>query len=547
MRFTSISAALVVLGALCVSPCLDTNLSAGPNDGVAPAASSRPNQASSQAASACATAIDGCIDRGLRERGIPASPPADDAEFLRRVYLDLVGRIPNRQQVSAFLDSKEPNRRPKLIDDLLASAAYAEHFATIWRNLIVPREEGAKDKPIRDFFSDWLAEQFLKNRGWNEIVKDMLVAEGQVAKVPQTEFLMANSDNFQPQPSRLTDATGRLFWGIQLRCAECHDHPFAQWKQNDFWSTAAFFSRVRHTGFRTKTPSVTEMVDPAAKVAPLPGAALKIAASAGKSAGNVVRARYLGGAEADLGQDGPFRPAFAAWATGSDHPYFAAAAVNRWWGHFFGRGLVQPVDGFDEGNPPSHPEVLEHLRREFVASGFDLKHLCRCICNTRAYQRSSRPLAENEKDERGLSHMAVKALSPEEFYRSVAVVMGVDPKTGKGQGLALEPRQTFVRSFRPLPDTGAVDGYAQGIPQFLKLLNAPLLHQKAPIVETLARSNKSPAEAIAALFLTALSRRPSAEEVTLMAEYVAAQPSPRDAFAGVLWILLNSSEFALNR
>jgi hypothetical protein len=527
--------------ASCICLAVGDQLSAGPGDKTAPESPST----STRDYLSIARFIDEQVELGLREKSIPPSPPCDDAEFLRRVYLDLVGRIPNRQQALAFLASKDPDKRRKLVDELLANGGYGEHFAVIWRNLIVPREEGSKDKPARDIFVEWLSEQFRRNRRWDEIVIDMLTAEGNIQKTPQTGFILANSDNFMPQPSKLADATARFFWGIQLRCAECHDHPFAQWKQNDFWGTAAFFSRVRHTGFKAKMPGITETRDETAKETPLPGAAIAIPTTAGKHAGKVVKARFLKGSEPDLGDSGPIRPSFAKWATAADHPYFAKATVNRWWAHFFGRGIVQPLDGFDESNPPSHPELLDRLAREFADSGFDLKHLCRCIVNSKAYQRTSRALPENENDTRAFSHMAVKALSPEVLYQAVAVVMGADPKTGKGQSVTLEPRGPFVRAFRPLPESGAADSYGQGIPQFLKLLNGPLLHQKAPVLG-LTKTLPNQADAVEAIYLTVLSRRPTDAETQLMAGYLRDQPDLREGYAGVLWILLNTSEFALN-
>lgn len=483
------------------------------------------------------------ISRTLRERKIPASPAAEDAEFLRRVTLDLTGRVPSYRQTTAFLESKEPDKRRRLIEELLASMAYGEHFATVWRNLIVPREEGAGDKPTNDKMGPWLAEQFNKGRGWNEIVAELLTAEGDVRQTPQLGFVMANSDNFQPQPSRLADSTSRLFWGVQLRCAECHNHPFASWKQSEFWSTAAFFGRVRFTGFKGNKASITD--SPAEGKEPPADATITLPMTAGKKAGQVVRAGYLRGTESKVDGSASLRQTFAGWATSKVNPYFARAAVNRWWGHFLGRGFVQPLDGFDEGVSAVHGELLDRLTREFIDSGFDLKHLCRAIVLSEAYQRSSRPLPENEQDRELFSHVAARVLSPEAFYDSVAIVMGADPRTGLGLGVKLEPRATFVRSFRPIPDGAAAEGSPQGIPQHLKLLNAPLLHQTPALVANLV-AGKAASEPIETLYLATLSRRPSPEEMQLMSSYLSQQPDRQAGYAGVLWILLNSSEFALN-
>jgi hypothetical protein len=500
-----------------------------------------------------AARLDKEIEQHLGKQKVPPSEPADDAEFLRRITLDLTGRVPSYQRTVAFLASTDPHKRRNLIEDLLASASYSDHFATIWRNLIVGKEELGKDRSGRDVFAAWLTEQFAKNHGWNKVVAEMLTAEGSMAKAPATVFTLAHAENGQPQPGRLADATARLFWGIQLRCAECHNHPFAQWKQNDFWATAAFFSRLRQRGGPGDNGGLAETADPgrgapvrkpkdgAGSNQPLPVGAIVIPGTAGAKAGQVVKARFLGGIEPELDKEGPFRPHLAAWATAADNPFFARATVNRWWAHFFGRGLVEPLDGFDESSEPSHPKLLDQLTREFTASGFDLKHLCRVIVSTKAYQRSSRPVKGNEGDKRAYSHMYVKPLSPEVFYDSVMVVTQANRGPFK-----VETRANFAKAFQALPESGVADSYEQGVLQMLKLLNAPLLNRGAPVINTLAQANKSSREAIDTLYLTALSRRPSDNEIRLMTRYLEQQSDAREGYAGVLWILLNTSEFASN-
>ena len=259
--------------------------------------------------------IDNQIDQRLLEAKVTASPLADDAEFLRRVTIDIAGRIPTYEETLAFLSSNARDKRQKLIDDLLERSSYGEHFAAIWHELIVPRS-GGKPKKGRDAFAIWLAEQFNQNRGWNEIVRDMLTAEGTIRKNAQSGFLMANAENAEPQANLIADATSRLFWGVQLRCAECHDHPFAAWKQEDFWGTAAFFSRVRRgytdgknpTGWTIteQTPDATErQYVPKELLAALePGPVIRIPNGGGTQAGTRVRARFLGGDEVDWNDDG---------------------------------------------------------------------------------------------------------------------------------------------------------------------------------------------------------------------------------------------------
>src|SRR5262249_40346190 len=210
--------------------------------------------------------------------------------------------------------------------------------------------------------------QFQRARGWAKIVPGLLAADGDIAKNPQTAFVMANSEDFRPRPNLLAGSAARLFLGVQLRCAECHDHPFAPWKQSDFWGTAAFFGRLRNTGKKGPPFILTEKPDtdpPLPKgddpVGPRsgPGGTIKIPASSGKASGQVVKARFLGGEEPKLNDEEPYRPVFVAWATAKENRYFAPALVNRTWAQLFGRGFVNPVDDFRDDNPPSNPALLQ--------------------------------------------------------------------------------------------------------------------------------------------------------------------------------------------
>ncbi len=195
-----------------------------------------------------ARAIDAEIQKALDVKKIPASPLADDAEFLRRVYLDITGRIPTFEQATAFLDGKESDKRTKLIDELLSRPEYGRHFATIWRDLLVDRTNEMNQ--VRSGFSwefvDWMTESLNKDRGWNQIVSDMLTAQGEAKQKPASLFLLANRMNEFPRPENIVGSAGKLFMGMHIRCAQCHNHPFvAEWKQDDFWGFAAFFGQVR--------------------------------------------------------------------------------------------------------------------------------------------------------------------------------------------------------------------------------------------------------------------------------------------------------------
>ena len=278
---------------------------------------------------AVAAAIDSAIDGALAEQKIPASPQADDAEFLRRVYLDLTGAIPTTEQASAFLDGKDPEKRSKLIDELLASPLYGRHFGTLWHNRIVPLSpENTRnfDKPL--FL--WLANGFNDDRPWSKTVSELLLAEGEREKNPALGFYLspANSVENFVQADRVAGSVAQLFLGANLRCAQCHNHPFAKWKQTEFWGVAAFFGRVgypRETKeflltesrkIRNKDNQPVETARDDASI-PLPGK------------NKFVKARFLGGDEPALAPDASFRGAFVAWLTAPENDRFNKAAVNR--------------------------------------------------------------------------------------------------------------------------------------------------------------------------------------------------------------------------
>ncbi|MBA4067491.1 MAG: hypothetical protein C0501_28035 [Isosphaera sp.] len=503
----------------------------------APAAAAPPKGA--RPAADVAADIDRLVDARLAAEKVTASPTADDATFLRRATLDLTGEVPTAEAAAAILADKAPDKRAKLIDALLASPKFGQHLATTWNNRLVPLSD--KNQRVYDtVFVGWLAAAANANRPWNEVVADLLTAEtaADKARPPVTLFRV------NPEPKLVATAAARQFLGVRLECAECHNHPTAAWQQREFWGLAAFFARVRSDKNKvTEGPATPPKLKPGEKPPPEPpaGAAVRIPDDAYANPGAVVRAKFLGGPEPDLPADGPYRPALARWLTAADNPYFARAAANRLWAHVFGRGIVHPADDFDASNPPSHPEVLDLLAREFAASGFDQKHLLRCLCATRAYHRSGRPAAGHEAaDDRLLARMRPKLLTPEQLYASLGVVLGPQPLTELGG-----KREAFA-SFFAAPD-GDDDGYNHGIAQVMRLLNADVLHRGAGAVEKAAKKGADPAAAVDALFLAALARHPTADERKRMTAFVAGRPEPKAGYAGVLWALLNSAEFVINR
>jgi hypothetical protein len=507
-----------------------------------------------------AAEIDRLIGKKLAEAKIPPSPRCDDAEFIRRASLDIIGRIPSADRVVAFLADADPDKRRKLIDELLADPEYGEHFAGIWFHQMIKRDSDNR-LLIADNFADWLAQQFNKNAGWNKIVGDILTAEGPRDKNPATVFWFAHvGADREPEPNRVTATASRFFLGIRLECCECHNHPFTTLKQTDFWGVAAFFARVDAEGARNMqlkggaVPSIVESNKlPKGKgksnEPPAPFGSIVIPDTKGKT----VKAKYLLGTEPAVAGKTQLRPTFAAWATAPANPYFAKAAVNRWWANFFGRGLVTPVDDMRPDSPNSHPELLDLLGKEFTASGFDLKHLIRCICNTPTYQRTSRPLPDNQKDEELYSHAAVRMMTADQLYDSLEEALSHSP-AGKaervkgGQKVGGGVRGQFRQFFHTEADddASAVADYAHGIPQVLRLMNSSEINNTTQVVARLMKTEGAPARVVEALYLRVLSRRPTPEETKKTVAFLAGDKELARGYADVMWALLNSSEFLFN-
>ena len=474
--------------------------------------------------------IDERIGARLKSAGIPTSPEADDAEFLRRVHLDLHGVVPTSDRVRSFLEDSTTDKRAKITDQLLADPRFATHLADIWDDYLIP----ATDDPRADKqrLTAWLEEAF-RSKSWDRITQELLTASGQRDKNAAVTYLLKGRETLSP--AELTDLVSQYFLGIRLNCVQCHDHPFTNWKQTDYWGMAAFFTEIQYTDRRMLKSGLIRD-DPAVAIDKL------------ENADKLRAPRFLGGAELKLQSGLPHRQALAQWLTAADNRYFARATVNRMWAQFFGRGLVEPFDDMHQGNQPTHPELLAELSERFVASGYDLRHLCRAICNSAPYQRTSMPAAGNEQDATLYSHMAVKVFTPEQLYDSLSVVV---PRSGerKRPGGNVDPRQEFVQFFRSEGDPNPT-AYDRGIPQLLRMMNSPQWlspRSESATVRRITESATSDAQAIDALYLHVLARKPTDNERRILHDFLSRHPSTREeSYAEVLWSLLNCSEFTLN-
>jgi len=490
-------------------------------------------------AAALAKIIDQEITLRLKEEKIPASARTEDAEFLRRVYLDLVGVIPAPEKVKAFLDSKDADKRAKVVEELLNDPRYGKSMAEVWVNVMVPRESNNRrldSSPLQK----WMAEQFNANKSWDKLVYSLVTASGPQDKNGAITYFVGN-----PTPDKVTDSVSKLFLGVQLQCAQCHNHPFTGWKQDEYWAMAAFFMKTK----MNVNPQQAAKKGVVIEVSEDPNLKFGKKKNQLPESAKFVPAKFLQAEQPKMNPKEPSRPVLATWMTSGKNPFFARAMANKMWHHFFGRGLVNPVDDMHADNPASHPELLNALAEQFTANGFDVKYLIRSIVLSDAYQRTSRPAKGNETDTELFSHAAVRVMTPEQLYDSLAVVVGAPKKGGapkekvgkKGPG---GPREQFLNFFRIDEGSDPLE-YQAGIPQALRLMNSPQLNNSAALLEAAGKAGDS-AKAIDLLYMATVSRHADADELARLTSYVKKQSTPRSAYSDILWALLNSAEFTTN-
>ena len=469
--------------------------------------------------------IDQQIDKQLSAANIPASPACSDSDFLRRLCLDLHGRIPTADQARQFLDDTREDKRARLIDARLAHEDYGIWMGDVWLHRLFP-ERSSQNKVKPGPLREWLTAGFNQNRPWNALSYDLLTGTGEDTHANPAVTVFLN-DSGTLKPEEAADLVVPVFLGVKIECAQCHDHPFNELTQDDYWGMAAFFTKLVRDGKGTsETRGLVERVNKKLKLPPY---------------AKEVPAKFLGGAEPELDPDGPYRPTLARWITAEDNPYFARAIVNRVWAHFFGLGIVNPVDDMDD-NRPSHPKLLSGLAERFVASGYDMKYLVGSIVNSAAYQRSLRPVQGNEKDAAAYGRKPVRLLTPLELFDSLKTlgIIGNHPP----HKLRVE-RRRFAHFFQAGDDP--LD-YDRGIPQLLLLMNSKKYNaSQFRQVQALVKQLETADKVLEAIYLSILSRRPTEAEHSKMTALLDTTTSRTltDSATDIYWVLLNTSEFRL--
>ncbi|MFN0196030.1 MAG: DUF1553 domain-containing protein [Planctomycetaceae bacterium] len=494
--------------------------------------------------------VDELASKKFVELGIEPSPLCDDATFLRRAYLDATGTVPTLDATKEFLASTDPNKRTVLVDSLLGMTgnpqldvhndAYAAYWTLKWSDLLRNTSRKVGEQGMWSLHN-WMKESFRTNQTFDKFVRQLVTAKGSTFSNGPANYYRANGDLYD-----LTESTAQLFLGVRLQCAKCHHHPFEKYSQGDYYSFAAFFSRVGNKG--------------SSEFGLFGGESVIVVRSAGgvnhPKTGKVLEPTPLEGTPIDHPLDR--RIPLADWLTAKDNAFFAKSIVNRYVSYLLGRGLVEPVDDMRATNPPTNVELMNALAKDFADSGFNVKHLMRTIMTSRLYQLDSQPTALNQNDYKFYSHFQVKRLSAEPLLDAIDVACGTQTKfrslplgTKAIELPDAEYPDYFLTTFAK-PKRASVcecERVAdESLSQALHTLNGDTLAGKIAdgngrIAKALADPNRTPTDIIQEIYMGTLCRNPSPEEAATCQQLLSESPSPKEFYEDLLWALMNSKHF----
>ena len=500
--------------------------------------------------------IDNLVFANLKRIGIPPSEVCDDATFLRRISLDVAGRLPTEGETRAFLESKDPGKRDSVIERLLRSPGYADFFAGKWALLLHNKRDLASDTVSNFAFHSWIRDNLLENTPYDAIVRDLLAATGEIGTNPAVAWFKRVKE-----PQQQVEDVAQLFLGVRMQCAQCHHHPFERWAQRDYYSLAAFFSQI---GRKLSSTPEEEVIFHKRGVAQ----------AENKKTKQQVRPAGLGGTPLEIPPDEDPRLRLVEWMRDKTNPFFAKALVNRYWKHFFHRGLVDPEDDMRDTNPPTNPELLEALAAQFVESGYDLKALIRTLTQSTTYQLSSVPNAHNGIDQQNFSRYYPRRLPAEVLLDAIDGLTGVSTNFADlppGTRAVSLPDNSYNRTTSFLKVFGRPEGLSvcecervdsASLAQSLHLLNSPDIKAKLSgangMADRLMKANGTDGEKIRSLYLTAFSRLPSPDEIKQAEEYLIrpltdgrGEPmdplkAKRTSLEDLIWALMGAKEFFYN-
>ena len=487
--------------------------------------------------------VDDAVFAKLKALGVPPSPVCDDATFLRRVSIDIAGRLPTLDETKAFLADQDPAKRDRAIDRLLDSADYADYFANKWTAVLRNRRQNPNYMHGTYAFHDWIRDNLYANKPYDQFVRDILTASGEIGDNPPVAWYREVKDTNQQ-----VEDCAQLFLGLRIQCARCHHHPFEAWSQRDYYGFAAFFSQVaRKAGESADEPRIYSKRGLARATNPKTNESLKPTG--------------LGAAPSDVSPERDPREALVDWMAAPENPFFAKALVNRYWKHFFSRGIVDPEDDMRVTNPASNPALLDALAQHFISSRFDLKELVRTICRSQVYQLSALPNDFNLNDKQNFSRYYPKRLTAEVLLDALDSVTAAPSSFG---GLPAGTRAVQI------PDTGVTSYFLTvfgkpeaasacecersqeaNLAQSLHLLNSTEVQGKLSsgtgrAVRLAADKERHDDDKVRELYLCVYSREPASDELAIANAHIAKNENKQQAFEDILWALVNTKEFLFN-
>ena len=484
--------------------------------------------------------IDELVDAKLHKLRIIPSGLCNDEVFLRRVSLDITGLLPTEEEYAAFMADKSADKRAKLVDELLKRKEFSEIWAMKWAEVLLLKSTNQVSYKSVYLYSNWLTGQISNNVPINKIVQDLIAATGGSFENPATNFYQT-----QPDVLKLAENTAQVFMGIRTQCAQCHNHPFDRWTMDDYYSFAAFFAQMgRKAGLDYRETIIFNRGS---------GETQHLVSK------KAMPPKFLGAPTPELKPGEDRRAVLANWIASPENPLFATSIANRVWEHFFGIGIVQPVDDIRVSNPATNPELFQRLGDQLIKYDYDFKQLVRDICNSKTYQRASAAESGNESDEKNFSHARIRRVRSESL---LDIISQVTETSEKFRGLPLGARAvqiadgatssyfltTFGRS--PRDTVCAMDSKTDpSLSQSLHLLNGPTLQskiQQGSVVKKLLDAKKTPEQVIETIYVRALTRKPTAEETRGLLAAVNGEMDTRRALEDIFWAVLNSREFIFN-
>ena len=500
--------------------------------------------------------IDQQVFANLKQIGIPPSPICDDSTFLRRVSLDIGGRLPTLEETKAFLADKSPDKRDRAVEALLNSPDYADYFANKWTALLKNQRAENADITANFAFHAWMRDNLLANTPYDQIVRQILASTGTIVSNPPVAWYKRVKE-----PTTQVEDVAQLFLGVRMQCAQCHHHPFERWTQAEYYHMAAFFSQI---GRKPTAIAGEDLIFHKRGLAQTEHRKTRV----------MLKPAGLGEPELDIAPDDDPRLALADWMSNKSNPFFAKALVNRYWKHFFKRGLIEPEDDLRDTNPPTNPELLDALAKHFLNSSYDLKSLVRVITQSHTYQLSAMPNAHNGIDRQAYSHFYPKRMTAEVLLDSIDMVTAsktdfADLPPGT-RAISL-PDNSYTRASPFLKVFGRPDNasvcecervQSASLAQSLHLMNASDVKAKLTAsggrAEQLSKAEMPEPKRVRELYLAAFSREPTAEEVQIAEAHLLkprtdaagkpldSQRARRNGYEDLLWAILNTKEFLFN-